>query len=65
MKKNAKIVAIDDEGRMEITVRFKSTNGLTKEEVNAVVVRAAERAADAIRDLPFVQYGPSNTTVSL
>lgn len=65
MKKNAKVVAVDGGDRIEVNIRFKSSNGLTQNETKQVTRTAAERIADAIRNIPFVDYGPSNTVVTI
>jgi hypothetical protein len=65
MKKNAKVVAVDGSDRIEVTIRFNSRYGLTQNETKQVARAAAEKIADAIRTIPFVDYGPSNTVVTL
>ena len=66
MKKNAKVVAVDDNGRIEVLVRFRSPKfTLTSDETKQVARAAAEKIADAIRSIPFLNFGPSNTTVTL
>ncbi len=66
MKKNAKIVANDGNGRLEVIVRYQSKRyNLTSGETKKLVTKTAEHIADAIRNTPYHQYGPSNTTVSV
>lgn len=66
VKKKAKVVAVDDSNKMEISIMFTTKKcNLTRGEMRKVAVQAAEKVADAIRDLSYVHYGPSNTTVSL
>lgn len=65
MKRNAKVVAVDSDTRMEISIRFRSDRFvLTTNETKKVAVEAAEKIADAIRTLPYTKYGPVNTRVT-
>ena len=65
MKRNAKVVAKTDLERMEVTIRFKTgPYRLVTSEVNNLVTIAANSVADAIRNLPYVNFGPNNTVVS-
>jgi len=66
MKKNAKIVANDGNGIMEVTIRYRSKYScLTAGETKRMVTKTAENVADAIRNTLYHQYGPSNTIVSV
>lgn len=66
LKKSAKITSNDGKGNsLEIAMQFSSTNQLEEDEVDNVVVKASRQIADALRTLPYTDFGPENTKISI
>ena len=65
MQRNAKVVAVDGPYRMEVQITFKSHNGLTRDEVDSVARKPARKTADAVRELPYVDFGPEKTRIEM
>ena len=65
MKRNAKVVAVDGPYRVEVSISFKSGNGLVRDEVDQVTRNMARKTADAVRELPFTDFGPDNTRIEM
>lgn len=65
-KKAASITAKDDKGRsIRVRLEFVSEDGLCPDEVAEVRTRLARKIADAIRELPYSDFGPENTEICL
>lgn len=66
LKKSARIISNDGKGNvLEIAVQFSSTNHLEPDELANVVVKASRVIADAVRSLPYTDFGPENTKIAL
>ena len=65
MKRNAKITANDRDGhQIEVTVRFKSDNGLCKDEVEKIMRQAARGiATEILPRLSYTNFGAENMKV--
>lgn len=58
-----RIIAAEDRGqKIRVDVTFTSC-GLTLSETERVERAATRACADAIRNLPYVSFGPENTTI--
>ena len=65
MKRMARVIAVDGPYRMEVQIKFTSRNDLLREEVDEVARRLARRTADAVRDLPYADFGPERTRIEM
>ena len=65
-KRNAVVVADDSEGHhIEVVIRFRSKNGLVRDEVNVIIRSAARKAAQMIKELDWTDFAEENTRIRL
>lgn len=66
MKRNAKVVVLNNGTRVEVEIRVSTPRGrFERGKASAIACEAANAVADGLRQVSFIHARPDNTKVTL